>query len=62
MPMLFKINVTVSAVFGQAGTFYNRQVIDPGIYGYTIRGIINYFDVALVPFETTKFCSISGEN
>jgi hypothetical protein len=55
-------NVTVSAVFGQPGTFYNRQVIDPGIYGYTIRGIINYYDVALVPFEATKFCSIPGED
>jgi hypothetical protein len=55
-------NVPVTAVFGQAGTFYNRQVIDPGIYGYTIRGVINYFDVALVPFEATKFCSIPGEN
>jgi hypothetical protein len=55
-------NVPVTAVFGQAGTFYNRQVIDPGIYGYTIRGVINYFDVALVPFEATKFCSISGED
>ena len=55
-------NVTVSAVFGQPGTFYNRQVIDPGIYGYTIRGTINYYDVALVPFEATKFCSIPGED
>ncbi len=53
-------NVTVSAVFGQPGTFYNRQVIDPGIYGYTIRGTIKYYDVALVPFEATKFCSIPG--
>ena len=50
-------------VFGQPGTFYNRQVIDPDIYGYTIRGTINYYDVAQVPLEnTTKFCSISGED
>jgi hypothetical protein len=26
-------NVPITAVFGQSGTFYNRQVIDPGIYG-----------------------------
>jgi hypothetical protein len=56
-------NVPISAVFGQPGTFYNRQVIDPGIYGYTIRGTINYYDVAQVPLEnTTKFCSIPGED
>ena len=58
-----ELNVPVSAVFGQPGTFYNRQVIDPGIYGYTIRGTINYYDVATVPLEnTTKFCSIPGED
>ncbi len=58
-----ELNVPISAVFGQSGTFYNRQVIDPGIYGYTIRGTINYYDVAQVPLEdTTKFCSIPGEN
>ena len=52
-----ELNVPVTAVFGQPGTFYNRQVIDPGIYGYTIRGTINYYDVAFVPFEATKFCA-----
>ena len=57
-----ELDVPVTAVFGQAGTFYNRQVIDPGIYGYTIRGTINYYDVALVPFEVTKFCSSPGKD
>ena len=57
-----ELNVPVTAVFGQPGTFYNRQVIDPGIYGYTINGTINYYDVAFVPFEATKFCSIPGED
>ena len=57
-----ELNVPVTAVFGQLGTFFNRQVIDPGIYGYTIRGTIDYYDIALVPLEnTTKFCSIPGE-
>ncbi|MGE5634509.1 MAG: hypothetical protein ACM3VV_04710 [Deltaproteobacteria bacterium] len=51
-------NVPVSSVFGQPGVFYNRQVIDEGIYGYTIRGTINYYGVAAVPIEeTTKFCT-----
>ncbi|HEX7256823.1 MAG TPA: hypothetical protein VF242_02075 [Nitrososphaeraceae archaeon] len=57
-----ELNVPVSPVFGQAGTFYNRQVVDEGIYGYTIRGVINYYDVAEVPIEVTKFCSIEGED
>lgn len=58
-----ELNVPISAVFGQPGTFYNRQVIDAGIYGYTIRGTINYYDVAQVPLENaTKFCSIPGED
>ena len=58
-----ELNVPISAVFGQPGTFYNRQVIDAGIYGYTIRGTINYYDVALVPLENaTKFCSIPGQD
>ena len=58
-----ELNVPISAVFGQPGTFYNRQVIDAGIYGYTIRGTINYYDVAQVPLENaTKFCSIPGQD
>ncbi len=58
-----ELNVSISAVFGQPGTFYNRQVIDPGIYGYTIRGTIDYYNVTTVPLEnTTKFCSIPGED
>jgi len=58
-----ELNVPISAVFGQSGTFYNRQVIDAGIYGYTIKGTINYYDVAQVPLENaTKFCSIPGQD
>ena len=57
-----ELNVPVTSVFGQPGTFFNRQVIDPGIYGYTLRGAINYYSVAAVPIpELTKFCSTSGE-
>jgi hypothetical protein len=58
-----QLNVPLTPVFGQSGTFVNRQVIDPGIYGYTIRGTINYYDVAQVPVENiTKFCSIPGKD
>ena len=57
-----ELNVPVTSVFGQPGTFFNRQVVDPGIYGYTLRGVINYYGVAAVPIpELTKFCSSSGE-
>jgi hypothetical protein len=57
-----ELDVPISAVFGQPGLFFNRQVIDPGIYGYTLRGVINYYGVANVPIpELTKFCSLSGE-
>lgn len=57
-----ELNVPISAVFGSPGLFYNRQVQDPGIYGYTLRGSINYFDVGTVPIkDTTIFCSISGQ-
>jgi len=56
-------NVPMSAVFGSPGLFYNRQIVDEGIYGYTIRGVINYYGVANVPIpEITKFCSPSGAN
>ncbi|HJT84478.1 MAG TPA: hypothetical protein VJ697_08345 [Nitrososphaeraceae archaeon] len=58
-----ELNVPLTPVFGQPGLFFNRQVIDPGIYGYTVKGIINYYGVASVPIEpTTKFCSTSGED
>lgn len=51
-------NVPLDPVFGQPGLFYNRQIVDEGIYGYTIRGAINYYGVALVPIEpATIFCS-----
>ncbi len=60
---VIETNVPMSAVFGSPGLFYNRQVVDEGIYGYTIRGVINYYGVANVPIpEITKFCSPSGEN
>ena len=52
-------NVPLDPVFGQPGLFYNRQVVEECIYGYIIRGAINYYGVALVPIEpTTIFCSI----
>lgn len=51
-------NVPLTAVFDQPGLYYDRQNIDEGIYGYTLRGTINYYDLALVPLSpTTKFCT-----
>ena len=51
-------NVLLTPVFGEPGLYYDRQIVDEGIYGYTLSGIINYYDVALVPLEpTTKFCT-----
>ena len=51
-------NVPLTPVFGQPGLYYDRQIVDEGIYGYTLSGTINYYDVALVPLEpTTKFCT-----
>jgi hypothetical protein len=50
--------VPLTPVFGQPGLYYDRQIVDEGIYGYTLSGTINYYDVALVTLEpTTKFCS-----
>jgi hypothetical protein len=55
-----ELDAPLTPVFGQPGTFFNRQVIDPGIYGYTIKGVINYYNQGLVPVDVTKFCSIEG--
>jgi len=51
-------NVLLTPVFGEPGLYYDRQIVDEGIYGYTLSGTINYYDVALVPLApTTKFCT-----
>ena len=55
-----ELDAPLTPVFGQPSTFFNRQVIDPGIYGYTIKGVINYYNQGLVPVDVTKFCSIEG--
>jgi hypothetical protein len=57
-----ELDAPLTAVFGQPGTYYNRQVIDSGIYGYTIKGVINYYNQGLVSVDLTKFCSIEGED
>jgi hypothetical protein len=49
-------NVTLSPVFGDAGHYMARQVMQPGIYGYRLYGTIDYFGVAEVPIDTTVFC------
>ena len=65
-------NVPISSVFGSPGLFYNRQVQDPGIYGYTIRGTIDYYGIETVPVlvpdgspngkEPTVFCTVEGQD
>ena len=51
-------NVPLTPVFGEPGLYYDRQIVDEGIYGYTLSGTINYYDVAHVPLApTTKFCT-----
>ena len=61
-----ELNVPISSVFGSPGLFYNRQVQDPGIYGYTLRGSIDYYGVGTVNIpndqEPTIFCSIEGKD
>jgi hypothetical protein len=52
----------LSAVFGDPGHYVNRQVIDPGIYGYTVKGTINYYGVSEVPIQVTKFCDIADQD
>jgi hypothetical protein len=49
-------NVTLSPVFGDAGHYMARQVMQPGIYGYRLYGTIDYFGMAEVPIDTTVFC------
>ena len=39
-----ELNVPISAVFGQPGTFYNRQVIDPGTKIPTVAVIAGHID------------------
>ena len=54
-------NVPLDEVFGEAGRYESRQIHQPGIYGYTLSGIINYFDVATVPIDATVFCRFEGQ-
>lgn len=49
-------NVILSPVFGDAGHYMARQVMQPGIYGYRLYGTIDYFGMAEVPIDTTVFC------
>jgi hypothetical protein len=46
----------LSPVFGDAGHYMARQVMQPGIYGYRLYGTIDYFGMAEVPIDTTVFC------
>jgi hypothetical protein len=54
-------DVPLDEVFGEAGRYESRQIHQPGIYGYTLSGTINYFDVATVPIDATVFCRFEGQ-
>ena len=54
-------NVPLDEVFGEAGRYESRQIHEPGIYGYTLSGTINYFDVATVPIDATCFADLKDK-
>ncbi len=49
--------VTIGSVFGDPGRYIIRELQEPGIYGYRIYGMINYFGVKQVPIDATVFCT-----
>lgn len=50
-------DIQVSAVHGDPGHYFARQVIsEPGIYGYHVTGTVNYFDVVDVPVDVKAIC------
>ncbi|MGD1838058.1 MAG: hypothetical protein ACPKPY_08380 [Nitrososphaeraceae archaeon] len=54
-------DVRLGGVFGEPGLYWTRQVIDPGIYVYTVKGTIDFYQVGKyeLPEEgITKACRI----
>ena len=54
-------DVTLGGVFGEAGLYWARQVVDPGIYVYTVKGTIDFYQVGTyeLPEEgITKACRV----
>jgi hypothetical protein len=49
-------NVKLSELFGDPGHYVAKQIQSPGIYGYNLKGTINYFSVAEIPIDKTVFC------
>jgi hypothetical protein len=59
------LNVPVGGVHGEKGKFLYREVQKPGIYGYTLKGTVTYYDGSVIPIGAgdpsdglglTKFC------
>ena len=56
-----ELDVRLGGVFGEPGLYWARQVVDPGIYVYTIKGTIDFYKVGTyeLPEEgITKACRI----
>ena len=56
-------DVVVSAVHGDPGHYFARQILaEPGIYGYHVTGIVSYFGVVDVPIDVKAFCRDAPAN
>jgi len=44
-----ELNVPVKGVYGDTGHYLVREVQKPGIYGYTLKGTVTYFDGSVMP-------------
>ncbi|HVG39991.1 MAG TPA: hypothetical protein VM888_00170 [Chitinophagaceae bacterium] len=50
-------NAKLSELFGDPGHYVSKQIVSPGVYGYRLHGIINYYGVAEIPIDKTVFCA-----
>ena len=47
-------------LFGSPGIYLHRQIVDTGVYGYHVEGIISYFGVEDIEVDFTAFCDAPG--
>jgi hypothetical protein len=53
--------IDVREVFGETGSYLDRQLVADGIYGYRLYGNISYFEAANVTLDSTIFCTLSDD-